>query len=324
MGSSAPSHTPPNERINLALGGGGAKGIVHVGALEGLHEMGFEISTITGTSVGAIVAGLFAYYRTVYGETFPDPMEAQGRAVKAVRHLIEQTRLVSFKDLTLSALSRGRLLEGAKLFGWLDTALLNRTTGKASLLGEMKIPLLITAANAENGATVTFTNNGPEEEKVPISQLIRASTAIPGVFPEVDVPLLSKTVTCWDGGVCGNCRFDLASTLMPELRTVAVSVTYSGKIVNPRTGWVTRAKAFPIRLLYGMSPEIDHSMSILMKACEDNAFNILPVPTQRRIIRIFPEFDDVSTLDFDLNKPRKRALFDFGNAAVKKALGGVH
>jgi len=51
-------------RIGLALSGGGARGIAHVGVLKVLDEMRIPISCITGTSMGSIVGGTFAAGRT--------------------------------------------------------------------------------------------------------------------------------------------------------------------------------------------------------------------------------------------------------------------
>jgi len=47
-------------RVNVALGGGGARGYAHIGVLEVLEERGYEIASIAGTSMGALVGGLYA------------------------------------------------------------------------------------------------------------------------------------------------------------------------------------------------------------------------------------------------------------------------
>ena len=44
----------------LVLGGGGARGYAHIGAVEVLMEHGFNITSVAGTSMGALVGGLFA------------------------------------------------------------------------------------------------------------------------------------------------------------------------------------------------------------------------------------------------------------------------
>ena len=47
-------------KVALVLSGGGARGIAHIGAIEALEEAGFEISSVAGTSMGALVGGMFA------------------------------------------------------------------------------------------------------------------------------------------------------------------------------------------------------------------------------------------------------------------------
>lgn len=47
-------------KIGLALSGGGAKGLAHIGVLEALNDLGIPIEYIAGTSSGSIVASLYA------------------------------------------------------------------------------------------------------------------------------------------------------------------------------------------------------------------------------------------------------------------------
>ncbi len=48
-------------KIGLALSGGGARGISHIGVLKALEEFGVTVSCISGTSAGSIVGSLYAY-----------------------------------------------------------------------------------------------------------------------------------------------------------------------------------------------------------------------------------------------------------------------
>jgi NTE family protein len=50
----------PNMKVSLALGGGGSKGIAHLGVLRGLEQEGFQIQALAGTSVGAVVGAIYA------------------------------------------------------------------------------------------------------------------------------------------------------------------------------------------------------------------------------------------------------------------------
>src|SRR5690348_13128867 len=51
---------PGRPRIVLALSGGGARGVAHIGALERLDENGIPVDAVTGTSIGAFIGGLYA------------------------------------------------------------------------------------------------------------------------------------------------------------------------------------------------------------------------------------------------------------------------
>jgi NTE family protein len=63
VAAAAPSHAadqPPRPRLALALSGGGARGIAHIGALRALEEAGIPVDAIAGSSMGAIVGGIYA------------------------------------------------------------------------------------------------------------------------------------------------------------------------------------------------------------------------------------------------------------------------
>ncbi len=60
VGAQAPGEPPPRPRVALVLSGGGALGLAHVGVLRILEELRVPIDCVAGTSMGAIVGGLYA------------------------------------------------------------------------------------------------------------------------------------------------------------------------------------------------------------------------------------------------------------------------
>ncbi|HEV2621497.1 MAG TPA: patatin-like phospholipase family protein [Frateuria sp.] len=61
MNSSAPAPDAPSQpTVALALGAGGAKGLAHIGAIEELERQGYRISAIAGSSMGALIGGIYA------------------------------------------------------------------------------------------------------------------------------------------------------------------------------------------------------------------------------------------------------------------------
>jgi NTE family protein len=137
-------------KVGLALGGGFARGIAHIGVLRVLEAHDIPIDFIAGTSVGALVAATYA------SGTPLDAMERQG----------VETR---FRDFGRWTLSRMGMASNARI-----EEFLHRFT-TVQFFHEMKIPLSIVAADLLSGESVHFTDG----EIVPA---LRASCAYPGLF----------------------------------------------------------------------------------------------------------------------------------------------
>jgi NTE family protein len=141
-------------RVGVALGGGFARGIAHIGVLRVLEAYNIPVDVICGTSVGALVAATYAS-GTSLGE-----MERQGA----------ETR---FRDFGRWTLSRMGMASNERLEFYL-----HKFTTK-HLFREMKIPLGIVATDLISGQTVYFTEGE-------IGPALRASCAYPGLFLPVE------------------------------------------------------------------------------------------------------------------------------------------
>jgi NTE family protein len=148
---SGAEHRP---RVGLALGGGFARGIAHVGVLRTLRDNGIPIDFITGTSVGALIAAAYASGATV------EEMERQGSATR-------------FRDFGRWTISRMGMASNERLEDFLRKFTLLRR------FEEMKIPLGIVATDVISGRTVHFTSGE-------IGPPLRASCAYPGLFLPVE------------------------------------------------------------------------------------------------------------------------------------------
>ncbi|HEX5424515.1 MAG TPA: patatin-like phospholipase family protein [Candidatus Acidoferrales bacterium] len=141
------NHRP---RVGVALGGGFARGIAHVGVLRALHEYGIPVDVIAGTSVGALIAAAYASGSTT------EEMERQGSA----------TRFSDFGRWTISRMgmaSNERLEDFLRKF-----TVLHR-------FEDMKLPLGIVATDLLTGQSAYFTTGE-------IGPALRASCAYPGLF----------------------------------------------------------------------------------------------------------------------------------------------
>ena len=141
-------------RVGVALGGGFARGIAHIGVLRVLEAYGIPVDVICGTSVGALVAATYAS-GTPLGE-----MERQG----AETH---------FRDFGRWTISRMGMASNERLEHYM-----HKFTTR-HLFSEMKVPLAVVATDLIAGTTVYFTEGE-------IGPALRASCAYPGLFLPVE------------------------------------------------------------------------------------------------------------------------------------------
>src|SRR2546430_53424 len=151
----ASAHASPTPAIGLALGGGFARGIVHVGVLKVLEQEGIPVSFVAGTSVGAVIGA--AYCSGV------SPAELEEIAAR-----------VRFKDLARWTLSRYGFATNMRMITFLKRIL------KVHTLEELQVPLAVTATDFGSGEGVVFRTG-------PLIDAVRASCAYPGVFLPVKV-----------------------------------------------------------------------------------------------------------------------------------------
>ncbi len=148
----APNASRP--KVGLALGGGFARGIAHIGILRALQQNNIPIDCIAGTSVGALIATLYA------AGTPLDVMERQAA----------ETSFSDFGKWTVSWLG---FATNARLGDYLHRA------NPVQQFDELKIPLAIVATDLGSGEPVYFTKG----EVVPP---LRGSCAYPGLFLPVE------------------------------------------------------------------------------------------------------------------------------------------
>ncbi len=176
--------------ITLALGGGGVRGIAHVGVLRVLDLEGFKIKAIAGTSAGGLAGALYAAGFT------PDEM------VKILK-TIDQTKM--FSRLSTKSPS----LMG---FGGMTKLLKELLDGKN--FEDLKIPFAVTATDADTGQETIF-------RKGSVLQAVLATSAVPGIFPPGQV----GTSLMFDGAVLDPVPVAVARWLAPNLPVVAVVVS---------------------------------------------------------------------------------------------------
>lgn len=180
-------------RLGLALSGGAARGVAHVGVLKVLSEHGIRVDCVAGTSAGAIVAGAYA-------------------AGMTVAELEELGRNLRWRDFGRMTVSRLGVQTNARLEDYI------RARFPITRFEELSIPFAAVATDLDSGAPVVMRDEGD------IAFAIRASCAVPGWYvPVVD----EKGRQLVDGGLVANLPVSIVRSLGAEV-VVAVDVNFDG------------------------------------------------------------------------------------------------
>lgn len=150
-----PAAVPEPIRIGIALGGGFARGMAHIGVLRVLEENGIPIHCITGVSAGAIVAAAYASGATC------DDIGSAGSSMR-------------FADVARWTLGRMGIAGSSRMERFLHKLL------RCYCFEQMRIPLGIIATDVVTGESVIFRDRGD------VVLPIRASCSYPGLFQPVD------------------------------------------------------------------------------------------------------------------------------------------
>jgi NTE family protein len=145
----------PDKRIGLALGGGAILGAAHIGALKALEEKGIAISCISGTSIGAFVAALYAF----------------GKSVQEIEAIAAD---LDWLDAAAFSLSKFGLLSNEKLGETFKQAV-----GDAQF-SEAGISLALVATDIGSCEKVVLREGD-------VSTAVMASACVPGIFIPVDI-----------------------------------------------------------------------------------------------------------------------------------------
>jgi NTE family protein len=145
------------KKIGLALGGGAARGLAHIGVLQVLQREGIPIDFIAGTSAGAIIGAAYACCMDVERLT-RDALDANW---KKMRPLIDPS------------LSKSGFIKGKKIRDLIATYV-----GGDVDFSELKIPFACVATDIDTGEEIIF-NSGP------VMDALRATISLPGIFTVV-------------------------------------------------------------------------------------------------------------------------------------------
>lgn len=177
-------------RVALVLGGGGARGLAHVGVIEVLQKNNIPIDLIVGTSIGSIVGALYADNGSI------NEIKHELLALTQ-KDVVEFSLMMALKGVYDS--TKG-IMRADKLVEFLNTHLRSRS------FEELKTPLVAIATNLENGKIVCL-------DRGALIPAITASYSIPWLFPPVSLYDMQLV----DGGVAAPLAVSAAAEYDPEL-----------------------------------------------------------------------------------------------------------
>ncbi|MEN6457091.1 MAG: patatin-like phospholipase family protein [Prolixibacteraceae bacterium] len=185
-------------KVSLILSGGGARGIAHIGVIEELERQGFEIHSIAGTSMGALVGGVYSLGKM--------------NEFKQWLMTLDKVKIFSLLDFTLS--NQG-IVKGNKVLKKMREFIPDAN------IEDLDIAYAAVAADLINKKEVVFTSGS-------VFKAIRASIAIPTVF----TPVKTKSGLLVDGGVLNNVPVSHAKRIPGDL-LVVVNINANVPVCRP-------------------------------------------------------------------------------------------
>jgi NTE family protein len=236
----------PKPRVALVLGGGAARGFAHIGVIRALEQEKIPLDLIVGTSVGSLIGAIYA-------------SDVNSFELEWTAFTIEKDTLFDygiFNALTgLSAAKGDKLEEFVK--------------SKVSTVNieDLRIPFAAVATDLNRGSRVVL-------DKGPVARAVRASSAIPGVFPPVD----HQARLLVDGGVVDNIPVSVAREKGAD---IVIAVDIGEKVIN-----------------FNITSIVDVMLQSITIMAAENAKN----KKKDADVLITPKIGDVGMLDFGQKK----------------------
>jgi NTE family protein len=183
-----------NKRIGLALGGGGARGLAHIGVLKVLEREGLPIACVAGTSMGGLLGALYTKGM--------NSREIESEALQFTRI----RRLARLIDIRIRLGGSG-LLKGGRIYLFMTEKL-----GEALTFADLRLPFAVVTVDLVSGREVILTKGS-------VAAAVRATISVPAIFEPVEFDGYRLV----DGGILNNVPVDVAANLGAD-RVIAVDV----------------------------------------------------------------------------------------------------
>jgi NTE family protein len=227
-------NSQPKLKLGLALSGGGARGLTHIGVLKTLEASGFQPDYLAGTSMGGVIAASYASGLNL------DKIEQIALEYAQTRNLLR---------LADPTLPRNGLFQGERLRAFFDQQLQGCT------FADLHIPLILVAVDLNSGREIHLREGL-------VADALRATVSIPGLL----TPVEHAGQRLVDGGLLNNLPVDVVREMGADV-VVGVDISTSG---NGDSTWQTIANSRVIpaameELIKTLGESIDLVMSQQVK-----------------------------------------------------------
>lgn len=179
-------------KIGLALGGGGARGLAHIGILKVLEREGIPVEVVTGTSMGGMIGAAYA---------------AGISSADIEKEAIRWCKPKALVKLIDPGFMHGAILKGGRIYRYLGEIF-----GPDRTFDTLTRRLALVATDINSGCEVVL-------QEGPLVDAIRATISIPGIF----IPVKQGVLRLADGGILNNVPADVAYRMGADV-VIAVDV----------------------------------------------------------------------------------------------------
>lgn len=236
-------------KLAVALGGGGVKGYVHIGAIKALEEAGIQPDLITGVSIGSLAGALWA-----------SGMKAE--EIESLAKKIENGDVFDW-----SIFRSGGWIKGQKYEDLVRKAL------QSARFEQLKTPLIVVAAELGSGNKVSF-NSGD------VAQAVRASSSVAGIF----IPTKIDSTEYLDGDYVGTVPVTAAQEAGAQI-IFAVDITSAVSPLYSRSSDAIRDHTYEILRKHQVELELK-SAQFSIRPLADQPFSLRKMMGRQELISL--------------------------------------
>lgn len=275
-----------NKNVALVLSSGGSKGLAHIGVINELERQGFTITSVTGSSIGSVIGGLYAMGK------LPEYIDW----VKT----LDKKKIWGLMDFTFS---KNGLLKGERVFNTMQSFIPDEP------IENMQIPFSAVATDIINEKEIVFSSGS-------FYEAIRASIAIPTAIK----PVKYKDTFLVDGGVLCPIPIEYVKRNKDDI-LVVVNLYGTKKEKTTKKELNTKSQNY----FYKKYNDYVNSISKLITSGDKNSlgyFSLLNATTFAMVHKLSKLTIDKHQPDITINIPTNAAnTFDFHKATELIKLG---